>query len=121
MTYVWWAIGLALTVAAALIILLSRKREDVHQTMEKRALGAEGLVKTRDTELGDCKKLLEKALEDKGDVDSEYKALAGINIEKLFRFWQEKERIEADLEMAQSEVRRLKVVLKRYEEQEAGK
>jgi Ca2+/Na+ antiporter len=119
--YIWWVVALLFLVACALIVLLSRKREDVQQTNEKRATAAEGLVKTRDTELGDCRKEVEKLKEDKADVESEYKTLAGINIHELARFWSEKERVEADLAFAQSENRRQAAVIRRYEERDAGK
>jgi hypothetical protein len=114
--YIWWVILLAFALGIALIILLSRNREDVQLTDRNRASSAESLIKTRDIELADAIKARDKAIAEKEDAESENRTLAGINIQKLMDFWAQKETLETELDVAQSKIRRLEGVIKRMEE-----
>lgn len=94
----WWAVGVIVFIGAALILLLSKKREDVQLMEGKRADALEKLLKTRDIEIQDLDNKisqLEKELaihkEDLDSITSEYKTLAGIIISELCNYWQERE------------------------------
>lgn len=114
--WVWWVIIILLGLGIALIILLSKKREDVQVTNEKRATAAESLVKVRDTELLDCNKGKERLLAENTDLESENKVLVGIKISELMKFWENKAQIEEEIETLKSQLRVTKATLKKWED-----
>jgi dynactin complex subunit len=114
--WVWWVIIVLLGLGIALIILLSKKREDVQVTNEKRAIAAESLVKVRDTELADCAKGKERLLTEVGDLESENKVLVGIKISELMKFWENKTQIEEEIETLKSQLRVTRATLKKWED-----
>jgi hypothetical protein len=107
--YIWWVILLVLAIAAGLIFLFTRRQERVEVVNEKRASAAEGLVKTRDTELADCLKARQRAEEDLGDTKAELYALSGITCQKLLEFWAVKEQIEGENIRLKAQVRVLQI------------
>jgi hypothetical protein len=112
----WWVVILLLVIAGGLVIILVQRKTRIEKVVETRATAAEGLVRTRDAELVDERRALAKVREELADAESELKALAGINITELFKFWEQKERIETELAEAQSQIRRLQGVIRKYEE-----
>lgn len=108
-------------IVAGLITILVTWKGKVETIQEKRATAAEGLAKTRADEKAQLETALARAREDCEEIDSEHKVLVGITIEKLMRFWAEKERIEGELELAQTRVRVLEGVVKRLQEELASK
>lgn len=110
-------LGISGIIVAALLILFSKRKEDIQLTESKRADANANLVKTRDQELTDK---IKEALEYKDELDSitvEYRTLAGINLKELFEFWQRKEEFEGRFAIQESENRRLKLVVDYYEQQ----
>lgn len=110
-TFVITVIGFLVVVGVALIIILSKKREDVQLTDQKRADASEKLLKTRDLELEDCNKLCEKCREELEDVTAEYRALSGVNLAELVEFWKdykdwmvEHNKLKRQLRIAQAEL-----------------
>lgn len=67
-------------VASALIIVLSKRREEVHRTDTANVTALKGLLGTRDLELAESGKDLET-------MTSEYKALAQIDIKEIVKGW----------------------------------
>jgi hypothetical protein len=118
---IWWLVLLLFLIVAGLITILVTRQGKVETIQEKRASAAEGLAKTRADEKAALEKELAKAREDCEEIDSEHKVLVGITIEKLMRFWAQKERIEEELELAQSRIRILEGANKRLQEELANK
>ena len=114
--WVFWVIGILFVTVCALIVLLSRKREDVQVTNEKRASAAEGLVKTRDLEIADLKRQVEALTHKNEDLNSENRVIGGIKISELAKFWEEKEKFETEFELTKHELRKSQATLKRIED-----
>lgn len=110
-------LGIVGLITAGLIILLSKRKEDLHLTETKRADANANLVKTRDQELQDSKKQGQEYKEELDTITVEYRTLAGINLKELFEFWERKEEFEGQHEILKSEHRRLLLVLEHYEKQ----
>lgn len=74
-------LGLIILVGSAAIILLSKRREDVHATDLRNVSAQRGLIETRDLQLTDAKMELDT-------ITSEYKTLVQIYIKELVQVWQ---------------------------------
>jgi hypothetical protein len=84
---VWALLGIAILVGMALIILLSKRREDVQLIETKRADANEKMVKTREAEIADLTKRCEKAEEELEDTTAELRAVIGIKVKDLIEWW----------------------------------
>lgn len=115
-------IGLTVFVLAmgGLAIGLFYKRgETVTGVQIQRADANEALVKTRDIQLADKDKLLDKAIEEKDECKEELEATTtelrgqmGINIDELMRYWQIRDTELARKEELEDRVRVLEARLK---------
>jgi len=113
--HIWWVVLLLFLAVAGIITLLVTRQGKVEATQEKRAIAAEGLVKTRDAEKAQLEKELAKAQENCNEVEAEWKTLVGVDIDKLMKFWAEKERIEGEIEFLKSQLRAKEAALAKYE------
>ena len=113
-------VGFIVLIASSVIIIMSKRREDVHLIETKRANSNADLVKTRDLEIKD----LEDKLTDKGDdyesMSREYKTLAAIDIDELMTYWATYQQQKTDRENLEDENARMKRRLKIYEDEDAG-
>lgn len=114
-TWVWWIVVALLIIAAGCIVFLSLKRKEAQAADEKRASAAEALIKVRDIELSDEKKLNAKLTLELADQEAENRVLSGINVRELMAFWKKKTLIEEDLDLTKSELRRVNRTLERIE------
>lgn len=92
---VWFFLGIAILVGAALIVIFSKGREDVQITETRRADANEKYAKLKEKELEDCKSDCDDIEKEKKALELEYKALASINIKELVIHWANKEADEA--------------------------
>lgn len=102
-------LSLLITLGIALLILMSKRREEIHSTETKRADANEGLVKVRDTELADCNKRCEKCNEELEDVTSEYRAITSIHVKDLLAYWQTRDAEMAEKDELKRQIRVLKL------------
>jgi hypothetical protein len=116
--WLWIVVVILFLVCAALIILMSRGREEVQVTNEKRASAAEALVKTRDTQITELNQKITALTQDGKEMDSENKVLSGIIVSDLVKFWEQKAQFEEDFELAKSELRRARKLIERLEGQD---
>lgn len=98
-------------IAVALIIILSKKREEVQLTTEKRADANEKLLKARDVELEDCTKRCEKCKEELEDVTAELRAISGVKVQELIEWAKDYDLHMVKLNTAERRVRQLEMTL----------
>lgn len=115
LTFLWWILGVVLLIGAALIILLSKRKEHIQDTETKRANSNADLIKTRDIEICDLKNKIARLEADIESVTIEYKTLVGIDIAKLFNYWTIKENKEAEILLLESRIRVLERLVKNAE------
>jgi hypothetical protein len=107
--------GFVCLVGAAVIVLLSKRKEDIHATETKRADSNEKLIKTRDQEILDLDKEKERVEKELESVTAEYRTLIGIDLKVLFDFWA---RYEEHLAHVAELERQIRVLNKRLEGKE---
>ena len=117
-TATWGLLGILILIGGAIILLMSKKREEVTLIESKRADANANLLKTRDIELEDkvrenalLKEKLEKTEIELEDITAEYRTLAGIVISELMMHWQVKLEIEAKMLRLEKEIRVLRTAL----------
>lgn len=81
-------LGFIILVGGAIIALLATRKNTVSSIQIQRAEASEALVKTRDTELGDCKIKLTKVNDELEDVTVELRGQMGINVGQLMSYWE---------------------------------
>lgn len=108
---VWAVLTILLLIAGAAIILMSTARKEVQQSTRELATSNADLVKTRDAQIADLTKKLEKQGIELEDVTSEYRALAGITIKILMDYWATREHEIAEKQSVMQDNRILKIRL----------
>lgn len=100
-----------IAVVGALIVIASKRREELHSINSQRADASDKLVKVRDTELADSEKKCAKLQEELEDTTAELRVLSGVNLEKLVAYWCEYELFQAKFGKIQQENRVLRLQL----------
>lgn len=95
-------------VALAVLIVLSKKREEVHTTETKRADANEKLLKTRDNQLEDLEKRCSNCSEELEDTTTELRAVSSIKINELVEYWMEYTTHKAHVIQLEKELRILR-------------
>jgi hypothetical protein len=83
-------LGFIVLVGGAIVVLLATRKNTVSSVQILRAEASEALVKTRDTEIVDCKKKLETVSEELEDVTVELRGQMGINVGQLMTYWEKR-------------------------------
>lgn len=99
----------ATLVAGAFVVLVLRGRSEVSAIQVDRATAAEALVKLRDAEIATQNEQIEDLEEELESVTAEHRTLTAIDMAQLFKFWAQKEAIEAEMEDLRREIRILKL------------
>lgn len=92
----WAIVIICVLVGGGLIILLSKRREEIQLVETTRADANAKLVATRDMEIKDLKADKEKLEKELESTTAEYRVLVGINLDKLFAWWENYEQEMAD-------------------------
>lgn len=92
------AITIVGVVTVALLIILSKRREEIQVSTDR-------LLGIRDTELEDCNKKCTDCKEELEDVTAEFRALSGVNIEKLVSYWKDFEEHQLEVETLKRKIR----------------
>jgi hypothetical protein len=74
-------------IAVALLVVMSKSREEVIGTETKRANSLSDLVKVRDQEISDLKTQKDKLAEELEDVTAELRTISAIKVTELMAFW----------------------------------
>lgn len=88
---IWIFIGALIFIALAVIVFLSKRKDETLVIEQKNSEANARLVKARDDEIKDLVKKLEKAETEVEDVTAEYRSIVGIDIQKLLEYWQIRE------------------------------
>jgi hypothetical protein len=74
-------------IAVALLVVMSKSREEVIGTETKRANSLSDLVKVRDQEISDLKTQKDRLAEELEDVTAELRTISAIKVTELMAFW----------------------------------
>jgi gas vesicle protein len=113
----WGLLIAVVTIGTAAMLLMASRKSTVSTLQVQRADAAEGLLKTKETEIQSLSKKCQQCSEELEDTTAELRGQMAINVDQLMAYWQIRDGELAKISQLEERVR----VLQRAVEQSGSK